>query len=346
MNPFSGQKALYHVGYWAQMLTGDVPPPVLVTLDPVGRCNLKCVWCNGEAAISKRGGQYDDATIDGMPRFLADWGVRAVCIAGGGEPLLHPRLGDLVVALETADVAVGIVTNGLCIDRHLSALGACRWIGVSVDAGTADTYSRLKGADAFWKVCDSIHELVHAWPGLEVNYKYLIHPENIGDIVEAARTAKKLGCRYFHARPAGVDWWSLSERRTLFTQEQVARAAAQMADAGKLTGDGFEVVGTFDKFSGSWGITHPFRACYAVGMTCVISPDKTVGLCCDRRGDDRTQLCRWEKLDDIKAAWGGGRHRQVLGRVNLNECPRCTYVPHNSLFEEFAIRDASCRDFI
>jgi MoaA/NifB/PqqE/SkfB family radical SAM enzyme len=346
MTPFEGQKALYWVRYWEPLLRGHIPPPVLVTLDPVGRCNLRCVWCNGEAAISKSGEAFDSETMEALPGFLAAWGVKAVCIAGGGEPLLHPHLSKLLAGLHAAGVEVGVVTNGTAINRHQGALGACRWVGVSVDAAAVDTYARLKGADALGKVLENIRALRRAWPKLEITYKYLIHPQNVKEISAAALQARGLGCNYFHARPAGVEWWQQG-KETLFTLEQVARARAELQAARAHETAGFRVVGTLDKFTpNGWGKLHDFDRCWAVGMTCVISADHKAGLCCDRRGDEQMKLCDWETLADIRAAWGHYAHKRLIGNVDLSQCPRCTYAPHNRLFEAFAVRDDACRNFI
>jgi len=49
----------------------------------------------------------------------------------------------------------------------------------------------------------------------------------------------------------------------------------------------------------------------------------------------------------VLAAWGSQRHWQILRSIKLSECPRCTYAPHNALYEEFLDpEDQVCKDFI
>ena len=75
-------------------------------------------------------------------------------------------------------------------------------------------------------------------------------------------------------------------------------------------------------------------------MTAVISPPSdrdahedafVMGLCCDRRGDAKLELLRDETdVEKMEAAWGGKEHWKMHDAINIaDECPRCTYQPHN-----------------
>ena len=53
--------------------------------------------------------------------FLADWGVRGLCISGGGEPTLHPAIEWIIShALGKMDVALVI-----CFAERKSRLYSC-----------------------------------------------------------------------------------------------------------------------------------------------------------------------------------------------------------------------------
>jgi MoaA/NifB/PqqE/SkfB family radical SAM enzyme len=331
------------------MEQGTIPPPLLVTLDPINVCNLSCQWCNSQDQMALSQSKYDNETISELPEFLKDWGVKAVCIAGGGEPLLHTGVSDLIAGLHEHGIGVGVVTNGTHIDRHQFALGLCKWVGVSVDAGDPETYSVLKGRDKFGHVIEQICGLREQWPDLEITYKFLIHPENIHSIISAIHKADKLGCNYFHARPAGSIWSDVQNGNgRIFSDKQIinAKLAFEFAKLECIVRDGF-IHATLDKFGDDWKRQHNFERCRAMGMTCVIQPDKTVSLCCDRRGDVATELVRWQHLSDIRRVWGTGAHMETISNVRLEDCPRCTYAPHNELYEAFTDpQDKVCKWFI
>ncbi|MCP4549523.1 MAG: radical SAM protein [bacterium] len=344
--PFDGRKVAYHLPHWSAMERGEIPPPVLVTLDPAAACNLVCRWCNSEEQTEK-GVRYSAAAIVALPAMLRRWGVKAVCVAGGGEPLLHPRISTLLEGLHAEGLEIGVVTNGTLIDRHMDALGCCRWVGVSVDAGSSRTYEDLKRRDQYGAVTENMRQLRARWPALEITYKYLVHPDNIEDIPEAASAARSIGCNYFHARPAGRTWVDVQAGRVSspFTVPQVTRASELLATLESCDDNGF-IQATTSKFSDAWGISNRFDKCRAMGMTCVIQPDNTIGLCCDRRGDSRTTLGTWEHPDDIPKLWGNAAHWRAMSLVNLDDCPRCTYAPHNELYEAFVANDHTCKWFI
>lgn len=356
MNPFDGKKVLHHVPYWSEMENGVIPPPVLVTLDPTHVCNLRCKWCNSGETISNKAGarQYTEEVIEELPGFLADWGVKAVCIAGGGEPMLHDLLHRLIERLVYAQIEVGLVTNGTRIasaslDTY-NALAKCRWVGVSVDAGTSETYERTKGWDIFPKVIQGMRRLREHAPQLEITYKYLVYPYNILEMPHAAQIADDIGCTYFHARPAGVTWVDIKkdqDRRTFFARPDVELGVRLLNAIAENKWKRVKVVNTPGKFDEqTWSVLHNFNSCHAVGMTCAIQANGRVSLCCDRRGDPRVELCEWKNLHDITEAWGGPRHLDILRNIDLDECPRCTYAPHNRLYEMFVKRDDTCKNFI
>lgn len=349
MNPFSGSKNLYHAQYWSSIERGVIPPPVLVTIDPINICNLKCQWCNGKEVMNSRGTKLDSTAILELPRMLSFWGVKAVCIAGGGEPLLHEMASELIHGLHECGVQVGVVTNGTRMHLHTAALGKCRWVGVSVDAGCAPTYERLKGANKFKTVIDNISTLRAACPDLEITYKYLITPDNIRDIQKAAQVAKSIGCNFFHARPVGLTWSDIQSgiKSTSFSLEDVQLAEIRLETARACEDEQFKIIGSTEKFTdGTWERLFDFSTCHAVGMTCVISGDGTCGLCCDRRGDKKTLLCNWTDVNEICAAWGSDKHFEIMQSIDFNDCPRCTYAPHNRLYEEYVMRDDNCKYFI
>jgi MoaA/NifB/PqqE/SkfB family radical SAM enzyme len=238
---------------------------------------------------------------------------------------------------------VGVVTNGTLIDRFMKELGMCRWVGVSVDAGTSTTYKRIKGRDKFRHVLNNMISLRARWPNLEITYKYLVSPQNAADLEQAAKMARDIGCSHMHVRPAGVPWDRINER-SLFNSTECYHAKACVEDI-RSRYDGF-VVATCDKFSETWGIEHTFSRCRAAGMTCVISANQTVGLCCDRRGDPRLQLCEWTEPAEIPTHWGSEKHLQIMKNIDVADCPRCTYSPHNELYESFIDNDRTCKNFI
>ena len=165
-NPFNSAKLLAHVERWSKIVRGqEIPPPVTVTIDPTNKCNLNCQWCNAKQ-VRQGGGEISLEVLTQIVKFLSEWGVKAVCIAGGGEPTLHSGFGELISMLMAENIRIGVVTNGTHLDDWQQYLLYCDWVGVSIDAGNSGTYEKYKGRDEFFNVLNQSKRLIDMARGL------------------------------------------------------------------------------------------------------------------------------------------------------------------------------------
>jgi pyruvate-formate lyase-activating enzyme len=382
-NPFNSNKLLAHVDRWKHIKRGrPIPPPILVTVDPTNKCNFGCVWCNAAYIRRERNNSLSERALMTIADFLPRWGegngmyepgVKAICVAGGGEPFLNAATAPFIDRVIDNGLEVGVVTNGSIMEHYVDTLSRCTWVGVSVDAGTSKTFDKLKNMppkqDTFKKVLRNIatvadyarrhkNKLGWAHPAYGVSYKYLLYKENIGEIYEATRLAKEIGCKNIHFRPAGTPWDQIAAGNEItFTQEEIGLFQEQIAKAMELDGPSFGVFGITHKFNDQFARSNEFNACYAIFMTAVFMPPKNtgkrvdtfvMGLCCDRRGDSRLELLTDE--DDVQLigrAWGGKRHWEIHDAIDIcMDCPRCTYQPHNQIYEQVILNDSMTYKFI
>ena len=382
-NPFNSYKLLAHVDRWRKIKRGKpIPPPVLVTVDPTNVCNLNCAWCNAEYIRRERRNHLSEKALMNLADFLPVWGkgqgdwapgVSAVCIAGGGEPLLNAHTYKFIDRLVENDIESGIVTNGSMIDRYVDSLSHCTWVGVSVDAGSAATFNHLKGmpegSTMFDRIISNIallsdysarhnNRLGYRHPAYGISYKYLLYRENIGEIFQAAKLAREIGCKNIHFRPAGTPWDKIgTDEEIRFTKEETELFQEQIAMALELDDEHFGVYGVTHKFNSQFERANYFDRCYAIFMTAVFMPpsdekaDKDsliMGLCCDRRGNSKLELASGlTDLSKINDVWGSDAHWKIHDSINVcDECPRCTYQPHNEIYEQVILNDSMTYKFI
>lgn len=374
-NPFNSYKLLAHVYRWRLIKRGQrIPQPGLVTVDPINTCNLTCVWCNSSVVLKERNQFISKDTLINMAEFLATWqgnsqweaGVEAVCIAGGGEPLLHPETGHFIEACVSRGIEVGVVTNGTKIDQFIEPLSLCTWVGISVDAGSSSTFIKLKNKNRFDKICNNIEmlseyinnnpcQLSTDRPGYGISYKYLLYNSNIHEIQTAAAIAKKIGCKNFHLRPAGVSWDKLGVRNEKIFNPTVRQTLSnELTKTRELEDNYFNIYGITHKFDSELNAANYFNSCHAIFMTAVFMPPRynknekfCLGLCCDRRGDNRLEApVLINDFNQVSDFWGSKHHWQIHDSINLNECPRCTYQPHNQIFEHVIEKDSMTYKFI
>src|ERR1700757_3184300 len=88
--------------------------PVLVHIIPNRRCNLACTYCNEFDDFSK------PVPLEEMKKrldILAGMGTSVITI-GGGEPLLHPELPEVIRHIRRRGMIAGMITNGFLLDQR------------------------------------------------------------------------------------------------------------------------------------------------------------------------------------------------------------------------------------
>lgn len=108
--------------------------PFWADLDITQRCNLKCLGCLYHSPLVAQSKEINkelaDISVDFARRVageLAAMGTHTIILQGAGEPLLHPRLFDIIAAMKAAGLYCRLITNGTLLDdttvRGLIAAG-------------------------------------------------------------------------------------------------------------------------------------------------------------------------------------------------------------------------------
>jgi len=117
--------------------------PQVVAIEPTNDCNLRCVMCP-RAKARKPIGFMDFALFAKVIDQLVALGVGAVALHLSGEPLLHPRIVEMVAYARDAGVGhVQFATNGTLLDAGVAAgliAAGLDSLVVSMDAASAWAY--------------------------------------------------------------------------------------------------------------------------------------------------------------------------------------------------------------
>jgi len=112
-----------------QKLKGRRRYPLVLMLEPLFRCNLACAGCGKiqyPAHILKT-----DLTPEECFRAVEECGVPMVSIPGG-EPLLHPRMPEIVAGLVARRKYVYLCTNALLLKEKLHLFKPSKYLSFSV----------------------------------------------------------------------------------------------------------------------------------------------------------------------------------------------------------------------
>lgn len=115
--------------------------PVAVNFHLYKPCNYRCRFCF--ATYRDIHGHLPLAEATALLRALREAGVDKLNFAGG-EPTLHPHIGELVAEARRLGFVVTLITNGARLDRLLDDhADDIDWIGISVDSADEHVQAEL-----------------------------------------------------------------------------------------------------------------------------------------------------------------------------------------------------------
>ncbi len=218
---YSTSKAVYHTDKIKLLQQGKPIIPTEIQIDLEAFCNDNCSFCSyrkedgynnemlkmiegnpsdknlpiGKPSIDSR--IPDDIVLD-IPRQMAEAGIKACEITGGGEPTLHPKFKEFVRLLGEYDRDIGIVTNGSRLTDDIIQLikENVMWLRISMDSATPEIHKKIHRTPNpdFEKRLNTIRKIAKDKPdSLVLGVSFIITPENIDDIEKAAILFKDVG---------------------------------------------------------------------------------------------------------------------------------------------------------
>ncbi len=112
-----------------QKLQGRKQYPLVLMLEPLFRCNLACAGCGKiqyPAHILKK-----DLSPEDCFKAVDECGAPVVSIPGG-EPLMHPRIGEIVAGLVARKKYIYLCTNALLLKEKLDQFTPSKYLSFSV----------------------------------------------------------------------------------------------------------------------------------------------------------------------------------------------------------------------
>lgn len=132
----------------AFMRTSKVPDvPNLIWVEPTSACNLNCIMCDRKAVSRRKAGFMSFELFTKIANEAADMGVHEVAMGLGGEPLLHPRLIEMVKYVRSKGLLVSFNTNAELLSQQKSQdilEGGLDEIIFSVDGANKETYENIR----------------------------------------------------------------------------------------------------------------------------------------------------------------------------------------------------------
>ncbi|KKN63741.1 hypothetical protein LCGC14_0498450 [marine sediment metagenome] len=358
-NSFNSFKGLAYYEHYKKIVgwlddKNPLPPPIEVNLDPYAECNISCYFC-----ITQRYLKHHRAEVGEMRKlpagymhrlvdFLADWGVKGLCVSGGGEASLHEATPEILNHADGRGMKVSLFTNAVNIsDRLMHEVMKCQWITISVDAGDRETYERVKGRDKFDQVVANIKKLANFRQDIyEVMLTWcsLVLPENLYSLHEQCKVAKESGAQVFRVRPVDFERCDIEGHRKLPIDVEAVKEQFERCHE-EETSD-FKVYTTTHKFDENFHVAHRFKKCMATPLLLPILTDGNGYLCVDHKMEAKYRLgSAYPNPKQILEWWGSDAHRDMMQSADINGCSRCTFGEYHRQISEVVMEDRLCLSF-
>ncbi len=142
------------------------------------RCNLRCVYCMPKDGLHWQN-RADQLTVDEIAHVVevaARGGVNRVRLTGG-EPLVHPRIVDLVLRIASVPGIedVSLTTNGMLLERLAQPLcdAGLRRVNISLDTLDAGKFRRMTRGG----------EISRVWRGIAAADRAGLRPLKLNTVV-------------------------------------------------------------------------------------------------------------------------------------------------------------------
>jgi MoaA/NifB/PqqE/SkfB family radical SAM enzyme len=204
VSPFNKLKVISHSDKIQQLLSGEIPTPIRVVLEPTNKCNHNCFFCcysnfraNNPVSLSRE-------KLFELAEDFKELGVKSVSLVGGGEPMIHPAIYDLIHWFYENNILISITTNGSTFrDSEIDTIvRASTYIRVSLNAATAETHNIINAPKnvQFERIINNIEKLRKhrdkIGSNMLIGIRNAIHDKNCHEIEEMVDLAERLKVDY------------------------------------------------------------------------------------------------------------------------------------------------------
>lgn len=150
-------KLPYYLG-----LTKLPTAPLYVNVEPAANCNLRCGLCSSRRRDDSNA-QIDMALFKDIVADAKRAGVVNISLWLAGEPLMNPRVAEMVAYVESAGLVSGLHTNGtLLTERRAKGLldANLSQLSISFDGVDRETYEQMRRGANYDKTVANIRRFL------------------------------------------------------------------------------------------------------------------------------------------------------------------------------------------
>jgi len=352
-SPYSNLKLFRHAEKLEALRRNEHVAPIYVRIKPTNICNHNCNYCHYAA------GQYlnlenlernDFIPLEKMLEIISDFseiGVKAITFSGGGEPLAYRYIIEAMSGFLKNDIELSIITNGSLLNgERADLLKDAKWVRISLDAGTSETYSRIRNIplNSFEEVCANIKKFSEIKnKNCELGINFVITEENSSEVYKAGKLMKSLGVN--HIKYAARITTDTIKYHALF-KDSVVEQIHRLSDENES--DSFRVVNKYETDFDTCAIfQRQYNKCYMKDLVCVIAADSRIYYCHDKAYLTDGVVGDISKKS-FKEVWFSDEVKNMFAEFDPKEqCKHhCVYDSRNMLLNDFYALDENQINFV
>lgn len=177
----------------------------------IEKCNLRCTYCMPAQGIDllPQSHLMTVSEIYQIAKVFVSFGVRKIRLTGG-EPLVRKDFRQIITDLSTLNVALGLTTNGVLLDRYIEDFEktGVNKVNISLDSLSANKYFRITRRDNFSQVMQNIRLAIQAGFELKINV-VLVKGVNDNEIVQFVKLTREwpIHIRFIEYMPFYGNQW-------------------------------------------------------------------------------------------------------------------------------------------
>lgn len=318
--------------------------PVRVDVDITQKCTRNCYFCYSRRYAFQPlylNAEIPATIFEAILEELADGGTKSIRFTGGGEPLIHPEIKEMLLLPKRYALRSCLITNGDLLDEEICELVVANvdHIRISINAARTCTRARLRGmtpgVNGLFKIYQYIKHMARlreaVWPSQRkpgIWATFLILPENASEIYLAAQMVRDCGVDSISFRPV---YHNLCHR---FTVHDMSVLQEQLRSASSLHNPPIFQVFTPKRHLTLAGPLPPvlhFKECMSSRLRTIIeatSLGPMIRVCGLHRGTGKAHLGLIERRTRFSELWNSRRTEEIL--CDLPEvCEGCIDVSMN-----------------
>ena len=351
-------KVLLHLDKVLEYFKKGNVSPITLEVDPSNACNHSCPFClSGHIHLAKfkdtkffNRKMLSKETLMKLSRDMIKIKINSLTWTGGGEPTTNPHLKEAINYIKkNSKIEMGMFSNGSMFskfDLFETIVKSLSWIRISIDAGTASSYNKLRVTNQnnnFLIVIKNIKKLIEIKKQLNseiiIGVGFVVTKDNHEEIINFANLFKNIEVDYCQYKPEIIqierDGNVDKKKEQISSSFWLNEVVSQLDKAKQILGTKFECNNykLEDLLFDSKNYGRNYKECIGSQLQPCIGADGNAYVCTNHRGHKEYSYGSIQEKS-FKDIWSNLKVRKcVMDKINYKEkFSKCSQLckPHQS----------------